>query len=114
MNRMPKYVASRTLKTLEWNATLLEGDVAAAIGDLKRESDRTFLIYGSGSLLRLLTNHNLIDRYRLMIHPVVLGQGKTLFAHDDPKKKEFRLIESRTTGTGVAVIDYAPAANDGR
>jgi dihydrofolate reductase len=113
MNSMPKYVASRTLKTLEWNASLIEGDVAEAIHGLKRKSDRTYLIYGSASLVRLLTQRNLIDRYRLMIHPVLLGQGKPLFAADT-KKNGLRLVDSKTTLTGVAVLDYTPAVKADR
>jgi dihydrofolate reductase len=109
MNSMPKYVASRTLTQLEWNATLIEGDVAEAIRSLKRKSDRNLLIYGSGSLVRLLTRHNLIDRYRLMVHPVLLGQGEALFAAGDTTKKALRLVDSKTTLTGVTILDYTPA-----
>ena len=72
MNTMPKYVASRTLTDMEWNAAPIGGDVADEIARLKRDSGQNLLIYGSGSLVRLLLQHGLLDQLRLMIHPVVL------------------------------------------
>ncbi len=110
MNTMPKFVASRTLKDMEWNATLIEGEVPEEVAKLKHGSDQNFLIYGSGSLVRTLMRHDLIDRYRLMIHPVVLGMGTLLFT-DGGDKKELRLIDTIMTSTGVVVLDYEPAAS---
>jgi len=110
MNTMPKYVASRTLKDMEWNATLIEGDVPEEVAKLKRDSGQNFLIYGSSSLVRLLLQHDLIDQYRLMIHLVVLGAGKPLFTKIDGKK-ELQLAGTTTTSTGVVVLDYRPAAS---
>ena len=75
MNTMPKYVASRTLNDTEWNATLITGEVPEAVTGLKRQSDQSLLIYGSGDLLNTLLRHDLIDQYRLMIYPVVLGMA---------------------------------------
>jgi dihydrofolate reductase len=109
MNTMPKYVASRTLKSTGWNATLLEGDVPVAVAKLKQQSDQVLLIYGSGQLVEILTEHRLIDRYRLMIHPVVLGQGKALFTKQSAKT-ELLLVNATTTSSGVAVLDYEPSA----
>jgi len=72
MNTMPKYVASWTLTAMEWNAAPIGGDVAEEVAKLKRDPGQNLLIYGSGSLVRLLLRHGLIDQLRLMIHPVVL------------------------------------------
>jgi dihydrofolate reductase len=107
MNTMPKHVASRTLKELEWNATLIEGDVPEEAARLKQQADQ-LLIYGSSGLVNTLMQHDLIDLYRLMIFPVVLGQGKRLFG-DGNGKKPLRPVDTNTTSTGVVVIDYRPA-----
>ena len=106
MNGMPKYVASRTLQTAGWNAQVIEGDVAAAVGRLKQEPGQNLLIYGSGQLVEYLRQHGLIDEYRLMIFPVVLGSGKRLFAQ---APTDFKLKSSHTTSTGVLVLTYQPA-----
>jgi dihydrofolate reductase len=108
MNTMPKYVASRTLTDMEWNAALLEGDVVEEVARLKRDSGRNLLIYGSGSLVRLLLQHGLIDQLRLMIYPVVLGAGKPLFTGTGDKK-ELELAGVTATSAGVVVVDYAKA-----
>jgi dihydrofolate reductase len=108
MNTMPKYVASRTLTGMEWNAALIEGDVAAEVDKLRRDSGQKLLIYGSGSLVRLLLQHGLIDQLRLMIHPVVLGAGKPLFT-ETGGKKELQLAGVTVTSAGVVVVDYTKA-----
>jgi len=108
MNAMPKYVASRTLTGTEWNATVIEGDVADEVAKLRRDSGQNLLIYGSGSLVRLLLRHGLIDQLRLMIHPVVVGAGILLFAGAGGKK-ELELAGATTTGAGVVVVDYKKA-----
>jgi dihydrofolate reductase len=108
MNSMPKYVASRTLTEPAWNATLIEGDVVDEVGKLKIDSEQNLLIYGSASMVRLLLEHDLLDRCRLMIHPVVLGVGDPLFASGQPSK-QLRLTGTTVTGKGVVVVDYEPA-----
>lgn len=107
MNSMPKYVAAPGKAKLEWNATPLEGNVPEAVAKLKRESDQQLLIYGSATLVRSLMPHDLVDQYRLMVHPVVLGEGRRLF-EGGLKRKELRLSGSRATAAGVAVLDYEP------
>lgn len=107
MNTLPKYVASRTLHTAEWNASIIAGDVAAEIARLKQEPGQNLLIYGSGQLVEYLRQHGLIDEYRLMIFPVVLGGGQRLFAETPTN---FRLKSSHTTSTGVLVLTYQLAA----
>jgi dihydrofolate reductase len=77
MNSMPKFVASTTLEEpLEWNATLLTGDLAEEVAKLKQQPGQDILIYGSGELVHTLMQHNLIDVYRVMLYPLVLGRGK--------------------------------------
>jgi dihydrofolate reductase len=110
MNTMPKYVASRTLKETEWNATLIKGEVPEEVARLKRQSGQNLLIYGSSALLNTLLQHDLVDQYRLMIYPVVLGQGKRLF-REGSDTKPLRLVDAHTTGTGVLIADYAPGPN---
>ena len=108
MNSVPKYVASRTLQTAEWNAQIIRGDVAAEVGRLKQELEQNLLIYGSGQLVEYLRQHQLVDRYRLMVHPLVLGGGKRLFA-DGSAAAKLELVATRATRTGVLVLDYQPA-----
>jgi dihydrofolate reductase len=108
MNSMPKYVASRTLDSATWNATIIKGDVAAAVRALKQEDGGDLLIAGSGQLIDFLTGHDLIDEYRLMVHPIVLGSGtKRLFA--SAPRRTFTFVDSMTFPTGVVVQTYRPA-----
>lgn len=111
MNSMPKYVASTTLETLEWNANRIEGDVAAAVAKLKEQPGQDILIYGSAALVQTLLPHGLIDEYRLMVHPVLLGGGKRLFP-DGIDATTLALVESKTTATGVLLLRYQPAEKE--
>src|SRR6266481_6564318 len=104
MNSMPKYVASRTLIDAEWNASIIEGDLGDAVRALKAEDGGDLLIYGSGTLVDELTRLGLIDEYRLMLHPVLVGTGKRLFA--DETEATLHLADVKTTGTGVVVLTY--------
>jgi dihydrofolate reductase len=109
MNALPKFVASTTLdEPLEWNATLLEGDVAEAVRQLKQQPGQDILIYGSGELVNALMPHDLIDEYRLMVHPVILGSGKRLFRGAN-ETVTLRLAAAETTGMGVVMLTYHPA-----
>jgi dihydrofolate reductase len=93
MNRLPKFVASRSLQApLEWHGTLLEGDPAVAVAELKRQPGQDVLIYGSGALVSTLLPHQLIDEFRLMIFPVVLGTGTRLF-RDRSDQTTLKLID---------------------
>jgi dihydrofolate reductase len=104
-----KYVASKTLKTLEWqNSTLLDGDVAAAVADLKQEPGGNISVLGSGQLVQTLIANDLVDEYSLMVYPVVLGSGKRLFRDADQMRK-LRLVDSKTSTTGVVLLTYQPA-----
>ncbi|WP_458189798.1 dihydrofolate reductase family protein [Haladaptatus sp. NG-WS-4] len=106
MNSIDKYVASRTLDAVEWqNSTLLEGDVAEAVAELKQQSGQDIRVIGSGELVQTLMEHDLVDEYQLMIHPLVLGGGKRLF-RDGSKKTNLQLVDTETTGTGVVILHY--------
>jgi dihydrofolate reductase len=113
MNDLPKFVASTTLKEpLAWsNSALLKGDVAGEVAELKERSGGDLLVYGSGELAQTLMRHNLVDEYRLMVHPVVLGTGKRLF-RDDGSRRLLRLVDSTTSGTGVLLLTYRPAQSE--
>jgi dihydrofolate reductase len=109
LNERPKYVASRTLKEpLAWaNSTLLVGDAADAVAKLKTDLEQDLVILGSGELIRSLMARDLIDEYVLLIHPLVLGAGRRLFA-DGSAYSTLRLIDSTTTTTGVTIARYEP------
>jgi dihydrofolate reductase len=107
MNSMPKFVASRTLSEAEWNASIIDGDLATEVTRLKEQDGRDLLVYGSGTLVDELTRLGLIDEYRLMVHPVLVGSGKRLF--ESVPETTLRLVESTTTEPGVAVLTYVRA-----
>jgi len=111
MNTKPKYVASRTLsEPLEWeNSSVLQGDVAQAVGALKDEDGDDLHVMGSTQLVRALIEHNLVDEFRLMIDPVVLGGGKRLFL-DDGALRSLRLVDSQVTTTGAILATYSSVA----
>jgi dihydrofolate reductase len=107
MNSLPKYVASTTLSEVTWNATLIKGDLAEELSRLKQEVGQDVLIFGSGELVHTLHERDLIDEYRLMIFPLVLGSGKRLFPGGN-EKKVLKLVETRTLGSGVVLLTYQP------
>jgi dihydrofolate reductase len=109
LNRATKHVASRTLKTLEWeNSQLLEGDVGEAVARLKNEDGPELQVHGSSNLIQTLHRYGLVDQYRMMIFPVVLGGGKRLF-DEGAAPAQFRLVDSRIFGTGVMMATFEPA-----
>jgi dihydrofolate reductase len=110
LNAKPKYVASTTLsEPLAWeNSTLLEGDVAAAVGALKHEDGGDLHVIGSTVLVQTLIEHELVDELRLMIDPVMLGGGKRIF-RDDGVLRQLRLLDGQLTDRGAFLATYAPA-----
>jgi dihydrofolate reductase len=110
LNMAPKYVVSRSLRDpLPWpNSTLLEGDVAGAVADLKEQPGNDLQIMGSGELIQSLIPAGLIDEYLLMIHPLVLASGRRLFPDDGPVQS-LRLVDSKTASTGVLIATYQQA-----
>ena len=110
LNNTQKYVASRTLREpLPWqNSTLIQGNVAQAVTQLKKELDKDLVILGSGVLIQSLMLHNLIDEYVLLIHPLILGSGRRLFT-DSGAFATLRLIDTKTATTGVVILTYQPS-----
>jgi dihydrofolate reductase len=108
MNSMPKHVASRTLDSAEWNASIIEGDLRESVEALKNAPGEDILIYGSGELVDELTRLGLIDEYRLIVYPVAVGKGKRPF--ETRPQVTLELSESTITKAGVAVLTYNRAA----
>jgi dihydrofolate reductase len=110
LNTKPKYVASRTLtEPLEWqNSRVLQGDVAEAVATLKQEDGEDLHVIGSSELVQTLFERDLVDEFRVMIDPVVVGGGKRLF-RDDGGLRPLGLVDSQVTTTGVIIATYAPA-----
>jgi dihydrofolate reductase len=109
MNSIPKLVASRTLtEPLEWNATLIKGDVAEEIARLKQEPGKDIEMYGSAALMQTLMAHDLIDEYRIWVHPFVIGGGKRLFTEGGHSSR-LRLVSTKTLSSGVVILTYTPA-----
>jgi dihydrofolate reductase len=109
LNTLPKYVASKTLKEVEWNnSTLIRGDIVEEIHELKRQPGRELQVHGSGGLAQTLIENDLVDEYRLWSFPVVLGRGKRLFGAGTVPTT-LKLVDSRTTSMGVAIHSYVRA-----
>lgn len=109
MNAIPKYVASTTLTDPSWNnTTVLSGDVPAEVAKLKEGEGQDILLSGSAKLVNSLLPTGLIDEYRLMVHPLVLGQGKRLF-NEGTGNTTLTLVDARPFSTGIVVLTYVPA-----
>jgi dihydrofolate reductase len=109
LNSRPKYVVSTSLTDPQWmGTTVLTGDVAAAVGDLKAQQDGELLVPGSGALVRWLLASNLVDQIDLLTYPVVVGQGTRLFPDTGPDIA-LELVTSRTTSRGITIQSYRPA-----
>jgi dihydrofolate reductase len=109
LNTMPKYVASTTLAQPQWaNTTVLSGDVATAVGELKAKPAGELQVHGSGGLVRWLLANKLVDEINLLLCPVVVGQGTRLFPDTGPDIA-LELVESRSTPRGVTIQVYRPA-----
>lgn len=112
MNEIPKYVASRTLTENDltwWNTTLLPADdVIGAVRELRAREGRGIQVMGSSSLAAQLVEHDLVDEYRLMIEPILLGGGKRLFPGDG-RARPLDLVSATTANTGVLICTYRPA-----
>lgn len=108
MNGLAKHVASRTLAQVTWaNAHLLQGDLTEAVAALKRQPGKNLLVYGSASLVNALMTADLVDEFRLLVYPVLLGTGKRLFQEGADHK--LRLVERQAYSTGVQSLVYVGA-----
>lgn len=109
MNSLPKYVVSTTLQEVEWtNSRLIKNNIPDQVSALKQEPGQDILVFGSGDLVHTLIQHNLIDEYRLVVFPIMLGSGKRLF-REGSEKKTLTLKETKTFSSGVLVLEYEPA-----
>ena len=106
-NGTRKYVVSTTLDTVEWNnSTLIKDDVVAEITKLKQQDGPDLVVHGSATLVQTLMQHDLVDRYRLLVYPLILGKGKRLFK--EGTTATLRLVETRSFTSGVAALVYEP------
>jgi dihydrofolate reductase len=107
INTMPKYVASRTVKEpLQWNATLIKGDVAEEIRKLKQEPGKSLLQYGVGELTHTMLKHGLVDELRILVFPFAFGEGQRIFEHMGVNT--LKLLDTRTFTSGVVALHYQP------
>lgn len=110
MNNLPKHVVSKTLERFDWNnSTQIKGNLTEEASKLKQQPGKDILIFGSGELVRELMQHDLIDEYRLLVYPVVLGSGKRLFGGE--VNKAFKLVEAKPFSSGVVLLRYQRAEN---
>jgi dihydrofolate reductase len=110
-NTMPKYVVSTTLKDPEWNnSTVIDGDVAEGVAKLRQDVDGDILVNGSVQLVQTLMEHDLVDEYRLMVFPTILGAGKRLFG-ETGEAAALRLVDAKPAGETLILI-YEPSAKD--
>ena len=108
LNSMAKYVASTTLRDLEWeNSHLIEGGVADGVAKLKQQPGQDLVMYGCHDLMHSLLEHDLIDEYRIWVHPVVLGKGRSFFK-DGAERMNLDLVDTTVIPPGVAVLTYQP------
>lgn len=111
INKMPKHVASRTLKEpLAWNSTLIQGDVVKELRKLKQMGGKDLVQYGVGELTRTMLNHGLVDKFQLLVFPFTFGKGGRWF--DGMDMKHFKLIECRTYKSGAVLLRYSQAVNN--
>ena len=112
LNSLPKYVASTTLNEAEWDGTtLIKSDVAEEVARLKEQPGKDILVVGSCGLAQTLMHHDLVDEYRLWLHPVVLGSGKRLFREGGPTTT-LRLVDTKTTSSGLVILTYEPSEKE--
>jgi len=110
MNALPKFVVSSTREAADWNnTTVISGDVPEEVAKLKQQPGQQILMYASGDLMHTLTQHGLVDEYRIWLNPLVLGAGKRLFP-EGTDQITLKLVDTHTFGTGVIVLSYQPAA----
>jgi dihydrofolate reductase len=110
MNSIPKFVASKTLTEAAWNATVIPGDVAGFVADLKHQPGGSIVKYGNGPLDQVLMANNLIDEFHLLLAPVAAGSGRHLF-EEIPDAPHLSLADVRRFASGELVLIYTPGLN---
>jgi dihydrofolate reductase len=108
LNTVPKYVASRTLRDRSWPETTVLSDVASDVQELKNQPGKDIVVMGSAELAQTLMRNDLIDEYRLMLHPVVVGSGKKLL-REHAAPRTMRLVDATMTTSGLVTLVYQPA-----
>lgn len=109
LNSMPKYLVSSSIRDAKWsNSSVLAGEVVREVSKLRRVVEGDIVVYASNQLVRTLVDHDLVDEFRLVVYPVVLGSGERLFG-ETGGKKPMRLVDVRTVGDGLALLTYRPA-----
>jgi dihydrofolate reductase len=112
MNSLPKFVISTTLEKLEWNnSRLIKGNITEEVIKLKQQPGQDILVAGSCELVHTLMQQNLIDEYRLMVHPIVVGSGKRLF-RDGSETRVLKLVDTKTFSSGIVILSYQPTGKE--
>jgi len=109
INRLPKFVASSTLREMTWNATPIAGDVTAEVTRLKNQPGKTIMKYGTGQLDRTLISHGLIDEFHFSVFPMTVGSGLRLFEGIDTSGLKLRLTGTKTFPNGIVQLSYVPS-----
>jgi dihydrofolate reductase len=105
LNEMPKYVVSKKLKVAEWqNSHIIRNDIIKSIKKLKRQAGKDIVVFGGAELVNSLLAHQLIDEYRLVIHPVILGNGRKLF--NSPMKEKLKLVDEKRFKSGAILLSF--------
>jgi dihydrofolate reductase len=108
INSMAKYVATTTARTLQWeNSHVIAGDASAGVAELKQQDGRDLVLYGGQSFMHNLQEHDLIDEYRVLVHPVLLGKGRSLL-RDGARRVDLELLDASVIPPGVAILTYRP------
>ena len=111
LNSAPKYVVSSTLKKAEWNnSTIINEDVVEEITKLKQQSGQDILVFGSAKLVQSLMEADLVDEYRFLVHPIIMGRGKRFF-RDEMVATKLKLVKTKTLNSGVILDCYQSATN---
>ncbi len=114
MNNLPKFVVSRTWEEVKWNnSRLIKGNIAEEVSRLKLQPGQDILLAGSADLVHTLMQHDLVDEYRLMVHPVVVGSGKRLF-RDGMDTTVLKLVDTKAFSSGIVVLSYQPAGKENK
>ena len=112
MNNLPKIVFSKTLQEVKWNnSRLVKENIAEEISKMKQQSGKDMVIFGSGSIVSTFMQHGLIDEYRIIVNPVVLGNGKPLFKGINDKHN-LKLLKTKVLGSGVVILYYQPIGKE--